>query len=178
MPHISLSPEFPGIIGLLKYRQDTGRVLSELAETILVKNSTLTRGERELIASYVSYLNECQFCTRSHSAVASALLNGDKALVNQVKQNYKQANISEKLKALLTIAGQVQKEAKKVSAEIVEEARRHGASDLEIHDTVLIAAAFCMYNRYVDGLATFAPNEEKAYDVMGERLRDQGYLNV
>jgi hypothetical protein len=52
-----------------------------------------------------------------------------------------------------------------------------GATDLEIHDTVLIAAAFCMYNRYVDGLATSAPRDPEFYIATGARLAEEGYAN-
>ncbi|QDK38640.1 carboxymuconolactone decarboxylase family protein [Bdellovibrio sp. NC01] len=178
MPHIKLDNQFPGIVGLMEYRPETGRALRGLAHALLVEDSSLSRAERELIASYVSWLNECQFCCRSHSAVASALLDGDKSIVEQVKRDYKTADISDKMKALLEIAGQVQKKALGVSPEMMAKARAAGASDACIHDAVLVASAFCMFNRYVDGLATFAPAEEHAYDMMAVRLKNEGYLKV
>ena len=118
--------------------------------------STLSPGERELIATYVSSQNDCYFCQTSHGAAAAAHLGNDSGLVDQIKRDFLQSPISDKLKALLVIAGQVQQDGKQVTAESVENARKHGATDLEIHDTVLIAAAFSMYNRYVDGLGTWA----------------------
>ncbi len=178
MPHIKLNNDLPGIVGLMEYRPQTGKALRGLAQALLVENSSLSRGERELIASYVSWLNECEFCCRSHSAVASALLNGDKAIVQKVKEDFESSSVSPKMKALLEIAKQVQKKALGVSPEMISRARATGATDQCIHDTVLVAAAFCMYNRYVDGLATFAPKEEQAYDAMGMRLKEHGYLNV
>jgi hypothetical protein len=65
-----------------------------------------------------------------------------------------------------------------VTAELVEAARKQGATDVEIHDTVLIAAAFCMYNRYVDGLATFAPDDPENYAERARALVEHGYLPI
>ena len=82
-----------------------------------------------------------------------------------------------KLKALLSIAGHVQQGGKRVTTDDIARARKEGATDTEIHDTVLIAAAFCMYNRYVDGLATWAPQEQEAYIPMGAHMAHEGYVN-
>jgi len=128
-----------------------------------------------MIAAHVSYRNECDFCQLSHSAAGAAHLNGNYDQVEQIKVSPWRADVQEKLKALLTITGKVQQSGKQVTAADVALAREHGATDKEIHDTVLIAAAFCMYNRYVDGLATWQPLEREAYREMGEQLAHQGY---
>ncbi|MBI4548577.1 MAG: peroxidase-related enzyme [Ignavibacteriae bacterium] len=175
MAHIAVPPDLPGIIGLLAYRPETARPLSELAQVLLRGVSTLSAGERELIAAYVSHRNECYFCSSSHSAAAKYLLDGNKALVEAVKNNVGTAPVSEKLKALLRIAGKVQMDGRTVTETDVQQARALGATDQELHDTVLIAAAFCMYNRYVDGLATWTPREEAVYDSIGKRLAREGY---
>jgi uncharacterized peroxidase-related enzyme len=176
VPHISLGNELPGITGLLNYRPETGRPLSELAEVLLRGPSTLTRGERELIAAYVSRQNECAFCESSHSAFAAAQLPEGMPLVGQVCADLEQAPVSAKLKALLRVAGKVQQGGKAVSAADVAAAREAGASDVEIHDTVLIGAAFCMFNRYVDGLATIAPDDPAGYQQAAELIVTKGYL--
>ena len=176
MPHIALDSAEPGIRGLLKYRPETGRPLSELAEVLLRGPSTLTRGERELIAAYVSALNDCRYCSASHSACAAAQLQGGMALVQQVRADASTAPVTAKLKALLVIAAAVQQSGLNVSAVQVDEAREAGATDLEIHDTVLIAAAFCMMNRYVDGLATIAPADPARYAAGAQHLIKEGYL--
>ncbi|HEX5434828.1 MAG TPA: peroxidase-related enzyme, partial [Candidatus Angelobacter sp.] len=154
MPHIALPPDQPGIRGAMAFRPETAKPLNELVEVLLRGPNTLTPGERELIATYVSYLNDCYYCQSCHGAVAAAHLDGDEDLVGLVKSDFYHAAVSDKLKALLVIAAKVQKGGKNVTTEDVADARRHGATDLEIHDTVLISAAFCMYNRYVDGLGT------------------------
>ena len=146
------------------------------SEVLLRGPSALTPGERELIASYVSSQNDCYFCHTSHGAAAAHHLGGNEQLVVDVKTDYEAAAVSPKLKALLAIAGKVQRGGKNVSTADVERARREGATDLEIHDTVLIAAAFCMYNRYVDGLATWAPNDVSLYRQMGTMMAEQGYI--
>jgi uncharacterized peroxidase-related enzyme len=176
MPHISVNSEEPGIRGLLRYRPETGRPLSELAEVLLRGPSTLTRGERELIAAYVSGLNDCQYCTGSHSACAAAQLPGGMAVVEQVRADAGNAPVPAKLKALLTIAAAVQRSGLDVTERQVGEARAAGATDLEIHDTVLIAAMFSMFNRYVDGLATTVPGDPAAYATGAQRLINEGYL--
>jgi uncharacterized peroxidase-related enzyme len=150
--------------------------MRELAHILLHSPNTLTCGERELIATFVSSQNDCYFCQTSHGSAAAAHLGEDSRLVEEVKRDFLQANVSEKLKALLEIAGQVQRGGKNVAARSVENARQKGATDLEIHDTVLIAAAFCMYNRYVDGLATWQPREPEIYCDMGKHLATHGYL--
>jgi uncharacterized peroxidase-related enzyme len=176
MPHITLNSAEPGIRGLLRYRPETGRPLSELAEVLLRGPSTLTRGERELIAAYVSALNDCRYCSSSHSASAAAQLLGGMALVKQVRADADSAPVSAKLKALLAIAAAVQQSGLSVTAEQIAGARAAGATDLEIHDTVLIAATFCMFNRYVDGLATMAPDDPALYAAGAQHLIKQGYL--
>jgi uncharacterized peroxidase-related enzyme len=176
VPHISLGNDLPGIMGLLNYRPETGRPLSELAEVLLRGPNTLSRGERELIAAYVSRQNECAFCESSHSAFAAAQLPEGMSLVGQVCADLEQAPVSAKLKALLRVAGKVQQSGKAVSAADVAAAREAGASDVEIHDTVLIAAAFCMFNRYVDGLATIAPDDPAGYQQAAELIVTHGYL--
>ena len=176
LPHITLNSGEPGIRGLLRYRPETGRPISELAEVLLRGPSTLTRGERELIAAYVSALNRCRYCSASHAASAAAQLPGGMTLVEQVRADAARAPVSAKLKALLAIAAAVQQSGLSVTAAQVTEARAAGATDLEIHDTVLIAAAFCMMNRYVDGLATVAPDDPAVYAAGAQRLIQHGYL--
>ena len=176
MPHIALNSAEPGILALIRYRPETGRPLGELTEVLLRGPSTLTRGERELIAAYVSALNDCRYCTSSHSACAAAQLPGGMTLVEQVRADPGQAPVSAKLKTLLEIAAAVQDSGLKVTAGHIAEARAAGATDLEIHDTVLIAAAFCMMNRYVDGLAATAPDDPAAYAARARLRIKQGYL--
>jgi uncharacterized peroxidase-related enzyme len=175
MAHIDLANELPGITGLMAYRPETARPLSALAETLLRADNSLTRGEREAIAAYVSSLNECRFCELSHSAFAARQMEGGYDVVDSIKQDPAEAPVSPRLRALLAIAGSVQRGGRAVTAAEIEAARAVGATDVEIHDAVLIAAAFCMYNRYVDGLATWAPDAREAYDEMAEVIVTAGY---
>ncbi|MBO0814544.1 MAG: peroxidase-related enzyme [Actinobacteria bacterium] len=176
MPHIALNSAEPGIRGLLRYRPETAGPLSELAEVLLRGPGTLTRGERELIAAYVSALNDCRYCASSHAACAAAQLPGGMAVVEQVRADPGAAPVSAKLKALLVVASAVRHSGHAVTEEHVAAARAAGATDAEIHDTVLIAAVFCMFNRYVDGLATVAPDDPAAYAAGARRLIMHGYL--
>jgi uncharacterized peroxidase-related enzyme len=176
MPHIALTSDEPGIRGLFRFRPETARPLIELMEVLLRGESTLSRGERELIAAYVSALNECRYCYSSHAACAAAQLPEGTALVEQVRADLHAAPVSAKLRALLGIAAAVQKSGRAVGEQDVSAARAEGATDLEIHDTVLIAAAFCMFNRYVDGLDTITPDDPDSYAGPARRIAADGYL--
>jgi len=174
MAHIRVEEGIPGIRSLVLFRPETGKPLYELAQVLLRGPSPLTEAERELIAAYVSYRNECMFCMKSHAAAARCLYGDDKNFVDEVLNNMHSAGVNDKMKALLYIAGKVQLLGKEVKPEDIAAARKLGASDKAIHDTVLIAAAFSMFNRYVDGLASFTPTEEKIYEEMGKRMAN-GY---
>jgi len=177
MAHITLPEGAPGIVGPMLAYPETEEHLNGLAQALLRGPSSLTPGERELIATYVSSRNECYFCTNVHAAATRHLLGPERNLVDQVITGGPTAPVSAKLRALLVIAGKVQTDARSVTAEDVANARAEGADDKAIHDTVLIAAAFCMYNRYVDGLATWAPKDPEAYDRTGARLAEEGYTH-
>ncbi|WP_431883323.1 carboxymuconolactone decarboxylase family protein [Micromonospora gifhornensis] len=181
MAHIDLGvqeSEFPGIRGPLRFRPETGRPLLDLVEVLLRGPHSLTAGERELIAAYVSGRNECTYCCSAHSAYAAAQLDEGMPLVDQVHADPDRAPISAKLRALLRIAAAVQVSGRDVTADLVQAARTEGATDLEIHDTVLIAAAFCMFNRYVDGLGTLPAADPGWYAQASERIATHGYLPV
>jgi uncharacterized peroxidase-related enzyme len=171
MAYIALPADLPGIRGAMAFRPETARPLNDLVEVLLTGPNTLSLGERELIATYVSSRNCTHYCHSIHGMIAAAL-------VKQVKTDFMQAAISPKLKALLVIAGKVQQDGKLVTAADVDAARVLGATDIEIHDTVLIAAAFCMYNRYVDGLGTEQPDDEALYRERGKRVARDGYVTV
>ena len=176
MAHIDGVPEsLPGITGLLEYRQDTGKPIRELTQLLLRGESTLTQGERELIATVVSHRNHCRFCATAHTAAADLLL-GESTTAAAVKTDPETAPVSGKLRALLAIAAKVQQSGRLVTAEDVARARAEGASDAEIHDTVLIAALFCLYNRYVDGMGAVTPSDPGFYHNLAERIVHRGYL--
>ena len=177
MPYIRLESHLPGITGLLEYRKDSGQPIRELTQILMRGNSTLTEAERELIASVVSNGNQCTFCTTAHTAAADLLI-GNRETSQKVKQDIATAPVSEKMKALLTIASLTRESGKRVTAEVIDKAKNAGATDVEILDTVLIAALFCLYNRYVDGLATSLPEENNYYDVLAERLVNHGYTRL
>ncbi|MEV0678874.1 carboxymuconolactone decarboxylase family protein [Actinosynnema sp. NPDC050436] len=181
MAHIDFGVDetlFPGITGPLHFRPETAGPLNQLAETLLRAPNSLSRGERELIAAYVSGLNECAFCRDSHSAIAAAQLDDGMALVKEVRKDIYSAPIPDKLRALLKIAAAVQESGRKVTTLLVDEARAEGATDVEIHDTVLIAAAFAMFNRYVDGLATLTPEDPAAYKESAQHIVEHGYATL
>jgi uncharacterized peroxidase-related enzyme len=175
MPHITIAEGQPGIRGPFYFRKQTAKPLLELGQALMRGPSSLTDGERELIASFVSSQNTCTFCHSSHGATAACLL-GSEDLVNAVKKDFRSAGISDKMKALLHIADKVRIDPKTVSADDIAAARAHGADDVAIHDTVLVAAAFSMFNRYVDGLATWQPEAPEAYREMGQKMAEHGYL--
>jgi uncharacterized peroxidase-related enzyme len=176
---INLENDLPGIRGPMQYSPETGKALNELAEILLHDdNNTLSRGEREMIGAYVSSQNDCFYCQNVHGALAQHYFNCDMQFIDDIKNDYKSTSISPKLKALLSIAGSVQKGGKYVTSEQIEHAKSLGATDKEIHDTVLIAAAFCMFNRYVDGLNTWAPQDRQVYVERAPMRAKEGYANI
>jgi len=174
MPYISLEEHLPGVTGLLEYRKDAAAPLRELTQVLLRGPSTLTEAERELIATIVSHRNECFYCSTSHTAAANAFL-GEEETAALVKKDIASSPVSDKMKALLTIASQVQQSGKGVTQQAIDNAKAAGATEMELHDTVMIAALFCFYNRYVDGLATIAPTDPEYYNNMAQRLKEKGY---
>jgi uncharacterized peroxidase-related enzyme len=176
MAYIDLKNDLPGIRGPMIYRPETGAALNELAEILLHdENNTLSRGDREMIGAYVSSENDCFFCQNVHGAMAQHYYQCDMPFIDSIKKDFQHADISEKLKSLLVIAGSVQKGGRFVTADQIEAAKKLGATDREIHDTVLIAAAFCMFNRYVDGLNTWAPQDRQVYVERASMRARDGY---
>jgi uncharacterized peroxidase-related enzyme len=174
MAHITLPPDLPGIRGPMAFRPETARPLNELVDVLLRGPHTLSPGERELIATYVSSQNDCDYCQTIHGAIAAHHLHSE-PLVVDVKRDFEHTGVSDKLKALLAIAGKTATGGKSVTAADIARAREQGATDLEIHDTVLIAAVFCMCNRYVDGLATWAPDDADFYRQRAALVAAHGY---
>jgi len=180
MAHIDLADGLPGIRGPMVFSPETTKPLCELVQVLLTGPHSLTAAERELIATYVSSENDCYYCQHCHGSTAAQHLGGgdaDYEFVAAVKRDFESTDLSPKMKALLNIAGKVQKGGKQVSTTDVERARREGATDKEIHDTVLIAAAFCMFNRYVDGLATWQPRDPEVYREIGQQTARLGYVS-
>jgi uncharacterized peroxidase-related enzyme len=176
MAHIAVPEDVPGIRSLALFRPETGKHLYDLAQILLRDPSPLTPAERELIATHVSAKNYCVFCMCSHAAAARELYGDERAIVDCVIDDVSSAPVSNKMKTLLTIAGKVQESGKSVTSQDIQTARENGATDRDIHDTVLIAATFSMFNRYVDGLASLTPTDPKAYEEMGKRMTTAGYV--
>jgi uncharacterized peroxidase-related enzyme len=179
MAHIQLTEGLPGIRGPMVFSPETTKPLGDLVQVLLTGAHSLTPAEREMIATYVSSQNDCFYCQSCHGSTAAQHLGGrdaDYDLIASMKQNYEATSISPKMKSLLAIASKVQKGGKHVTGDDVERARREGATEKEIHDTVLIAAAFCMFNRYVDGLATWQPSDPEIYREIGMMTAELGYV--
>jgi len=168
VPHINL-PDLPGIVGLLVQYPHTAGPLNGLADALLRGPSPLTPGERETIAAAVSAHNECGYCSGIHGAVATHLLHRE-------GKPAEHAETDPKMQALLAIAEKVRVDGRSVGQADIDRARAHGADDKAVHDTVLIAAAFSMFNRYVDGLATLTPQEPEVYAQHARNIAEGGYL--
>src|SRR5450755_5129177 len=175
MAYIAVEEGVPGIRSLFQVRPETGKPLCDLAQVLLRGASPVSAAERELIAAYVSHKNGCMFCMNSHAEAARCLYGDQKQVVDELIQDKNAGSLSQKMKALLLIAGKVQDSGKSVTPEDIEAARKVGAGDSDIHDTVLIAASFSMFNRYVDGLDSYTPTGEAAYEEMGKRMQTKGY---
>jgi len=188
VPHIQVSNELNGIRSLLAYKPATGTKIAQLIHEMLRGSSPLSAADRERIAAHVSQLNECEFCARSHGAAirhldavtAAGVTSGgvDGGTTQQPPLEAVDAAPEPKLKALLALAEAVARGGQYVTDDLVASARSAGAGDEDIHDTVLIAAAFSMLNRYVDGLDAVTPSEDAAYDAMGRQMAAHGYLRA
>lgn len=176
MAHIRLTSPLPGMTGLLQSMPITAKPLKELAQALLRNSKALTPAEGETIATYVSVLNGCEYCSRSHGAVARLLLKYEGGIVEDLRSGTYLIGLEPRMAALMHLAERVQATPVGVRPEDIEKAKAAGAGDGDIHDAVLIAAAFCMYNRYVDGLGTAVPEHPAAYEAIGRRLVDQGYV--
>jgi AhpD family alkylhydroperoxidase len=195
MPHVELPP-LPGIVGLLAGYPRTGEQLSGLADALLRGPSSLTPAERETIGAYVSARNNCEFCASTHSAVALRLQSGTAVAGLPVTggnpetidsagagghaavtagADAQPAEAGVKMQALLALAEKVRVDGRSVTEADIRRAREAGADDQAIHDTVLTAAMFSMFNRYVDGLATLTPTDPGHYDRHAQMLADHGY---
>jgi uncharacterized peroxidase-related enzyme len=175
MPHIAAPAAVPGLASLVAFKRSTGEKLLAFANELLRGPSPLTSAERELIAAFVSSRNDCSFCSHTHQAVASHLLDDGGVAACAVIEDSASAPVSGKMRALLQIAAKVQRSGKEVTEADIETARDAGAADEDIHDAVLVAATFCMLNRYVDGLAATTPTDEATYTFIGSLLAQQGY---
>ena len=175
MAYIEVEEAVPGIRSLFNFRPETGKPLCELAEVLLRGPSPLSSAERELIAAYVSHRNGCMFCMNSHAAAARCWYGNQKHIVDELLHEHNANSLSHKMKALLLIAGKVQTNGRSVTTDDIDAAKKAGANDTDIHDTVLIAASFSLLNRYVDGLASYTPTGEVAYEEMGKRMCLNGY---
>ena len=177
MPYIKLPDSIPGMLSLLTAYPETGQHLSAFAQQLLRAESSLSSAERELIAAKISQANHCKYCKHSHAQTACHLFSDkDNKIVEEVifKNNIKV--LSKKMQALIEIALAVQQSGLTVKQFHIDKARNAGADNKAIHDTVLISAAFCMFNRYIDGLATLTPDEPKSYQMIGKRLAESGYV--
>jgi uncharacterized peroxidase-related enzyme len=184
-PIVGGLPNVPGIVAAMHLSPGVAVHLRGLADELLVNDfpgATLSRAERELVATAVSAKNDCFYCMDSHGAFASALLRrantqGIEDLVDGIKSGGSQ-NVSPKLAALLDIARSVAKNARDVKADQIARAIAAGANDADTQLTVLIASAFCMYNRMVDGLRAQTPPSAEAYRARAEEIAEHGYSDA
>lgn len=175
MPYIRIDNAYPGIMGAAWFKPGTGKAMFDLAQRIMRGPSSLTRAERELIATFVSARNDCEFCTDAHAAVCESHLGRPIAREDVLAPDFRERQ-PPKLRALLEIADRVRIDGRQVRAADVAAARAAGAGDEDIHDTVLVAAAFCMYNRYVDGLGLEPMRQRSEYLPLGALMARFGYL--
>jgi uncharacterized peroxidase-related enzyme len=181
-PIIGSLPDVPGILAAMRLTPSLERHLRGMADALLVEDypgATISRAERELLATAVSAGNDCFYCMDSHGAFASELLSRDGAggiseLVDGIKSGGSDG-LSAKLAALVAIARGVQRDPRAVQRAEVERALTAGATDADTQLAVLIAAAFCMYNRMVDGFRAPTPPSAEAYRDRASQIAEHGY---
>jgi uncharacterized peroxidase-related enzyme len=177
--YLNFANEYPGILQAMIDYPQTAAPMNQLAELLLRTDEEMSRGEREFIAACVSRENECNFCTNAHYNVALTHLQQPHRMVDVVSEEIADSiEMRPVVRALVTVAQQVQQGGLAVTPEAIQAARDLGATDRMLHDTVLIGAAFSMYNRYVDGLRTISPRDPEVYAGIGQMLAAGGYLNT
>jgi len=160
---------------LLDYFPPIAGPLTGLMELMMRSDQGLKKGERELIAAFVSRLNYCTSCENIHSAVACHLNGLNWEALEAIKTNFHQAPITKRLKSLLDLAEQVQQGGNKVTSALIDSLKTLGCSDQEIHDTVLISSLFCMFNRYLDGLGIVSHGTTFSLNERGKHIALHGY---
>lgn len=181
-PVVGGLPDVPGIVVAMRLSPALSEHLKGLADALLVApfpGSDLTRAERELIATAVSAANDCFYCMDTHGAFAGELLRRDavkdiEALVDRVKSGGVDGT-TPRVAALIGLARIVRGNARDVTTGDVARAKDAGASDGDVQLTVLIASAFCMYNRMVDGLRARTPASVDAYRERAAQIAEHGY---
>jgi len=164
-----------GIRAALAAYPDTAGPLMALAEAVLRGPSSLEPSERELLAAAVSGANGCRFCALSHGAAARELLADRSPWVDAVLAGGLAPDLPPRLAGLVTLARAVAASPHGRADAEAQAARQAGASDRDLHDTILVTGLFCLFNRYVDGLGVPEPASEADYGPMGRRLASQGY---
>jgi uncharacterized peroxidase-related enzyme len=181
-PIVGGLPDVPGILAAIRLTPGLGVHLRGLADELLVNDfpgATIRRGEREMLATAVSAANDCFYCMDSHGAFASAVLERSGAtellpLVETIKLGSSEG-FDDKMRALLHIARTVRREPRDLTAADVAAAHDGGASDADVQLAVLIAAAFSMYNRMVDGFRARTPPTAEAYRSRAAEIAEHGY---
>jgi uncharacterized peroxidase-related enzyme len=181
-PIVGSLPDVPGILAAIRLTPGLGVHLRGLADELLVNDfpgTTLVRAEREMLATATSAANDCFYCMDSHGAFATALLEktGDTervALIDTIKIGSSDG-LDPKMQALLHIARTVQRAPRELTAGDVDAAITAGASDADVQLAVLIASAFSMYNRMVDGFRAQTPPSAEAYRARASEIADFGY---
>jgi len=183
-PLVGSLPEYPGILAAMMISPALAAPLRALADMLLVKpfaGSTLNRADREMIATAVSAGNDCFYCMDTHGAFATALLqehglSGSTAEARtEALKSGRVSALSEKLQALIGVAMVVREHGRKLRSVDVESARDAGATDEDVQLAVLIASAFCMYNRMVDGLRARTPADVSAHYARAKQIAQFGY---
>ena len=185
MPIVGGLPDVPGIVVAMRLSPELGVHLRGLADALLVNEfagSTLSRAERELLATAVSAGNDCFYCMDSHGAFAGALFEKAKVhnfevVIDSIKSG-RSDGVSPKMAALLHIARAVQRHARSVTQADITAALAAGATDADTQLAVLIASAFCMYNRMVDGLRAKTPPSPEAYRARAKEIAEHGYSDA
>ncbi len=181
-PIVGGLPDVPGILVAMRLTPGLGTHMRGLADELLVHDypgATISRADREMLATAVSAANDCFFCMDSHAAHANALLERtgelERApLLDQIKLGTVDG-LDAKMAALVHVARIVGRAPLELTTDHVAAARDAGASDADVQLAVLIAAGFSMYNRMVDGFRAATPPVVEVYDERAGEIAEGGY---
>jgi uncharacterized peroxidase-related enzyme len=181
-PIVGGLPDVPGILAAIRLTPGLGIHLRGLADELLVNDfpgATIERHEREMLATATSAANDCFYCMDSHGAFATALIERSGSLdlvplIDEIKRG-SSAGLDPKMQALVHISRTVRRQPLDLTAADVDAAQAAGASDADVQLAILIAAAFSMYNRMVDGFRAKTPPTAEAYRSRAGEIAEHGY---
>jgi uncharacterized peroxidase-related enzyme len=175
VPYLKSLPDDAVLLQVFRAYPDTARPLLDYHELVMRGPSPFTVAERELIAAYVSGVNECGYCHGVHTATAEAF-GIPEGLLEALLADLDTAPVDERIRAVLRYVGKLTEAPARLTDEDAAAVLAAGWDERALHDAVIVCALFNFMNRMVNGLGIKA--DESYFALSGKRLRDVGYTGL